>query len=425
MLKAVHERMDPNADESVFWPRPATPATVTAEIGSAYLETAAPVMDADTWREGIDPASELLDPVTVAWRGLPTATAPKDLGTVMLGRMPLSRETVQVPLVMARDLIAVENYTDNTDGSAEAAGETTAQRRKRRDQKILRNAAVYVRGEWHPVERFDQIIPGCTLIIDAADGGYDENSGVVTAYSKTDDPKGPAVPDVSLRSALSMGRWAPITEASLTGAGVSDGSTMAIMDALYPTDADGFLDVTASARKRASAARPLLADALRNLKAFPDDANVDIQFVSRVPAVFVPRSGGVAGTITLADHLRQVGDTAADSAAAIGLALTEELRDAGLLHDVGKAARLYQEHFNATEDEEPIAKPHGTPKRVVNLPTHWRHEIASLNAMDPATALLTRWLVVSHHGRGRGPWYGQAETTALGCGLARKSWTGN
>ncbi|MGP5434823.1 hypothetical protein [Corynebacterium variabile] len=425
MVAAVREQTGQDIDESVFWPRSTTPATMTTEIGSAYLETAAPVLDADTWREGIDPDLDMLDPVTVAWRGRPTAVAPDDFGTVMLGRMPLSRETVQVPLVMARDLVLVAEHTDHTDGSAEAPDETYAQQSQRRHQKVLRTAVVLSHGEWQRVTSFQQITPGCTLVIDAADGGYDREHGVVTTYGKgrlhdredharVSESKGPKVQDVSLRSALSMGRWAPITDASLAGAGISDGAGMCIMDALYPLDADGFLDVTVSTRKRARTAKGILVDALKSLEEFPDSSDIDIQFVSGVPAVFVPRSGGVTGTVTLADHLRQVGDTAANSAAAVGLTLTEELRDAGLLHDVGKAAPLYQLHFNAVPGEPPIAKPHGTPVRIPGIPARWRHEIASLNAMDRDTSLLTRWLVVSHHGRGRGPWFGEARTTALG-----------
>lgn len=425
MLAAIREQTGQDVNESVFWPRSATPATVTTEIGSAYLETAAPVLDANTWREGIDPDLDMLDPVTVAWRGRPTAVAPDDFATVMLGRMPLSRETVQIPLVMARDLVLVTGYTDRTDGSAEAPDETPAQRNQRRYQKVLRNAVVFNHGEWQRVTSFRQIAPGCTLVIDAADGGYDREHGVVTTYGKgklrdredhveVAKAKGPEVRDVSLRSALSMGRWAPVTEASLAGAGVSDGAATDIMDALYPLDADGFLDVTVSTRKRAKTAKRLLVDTLKSLEEFPDASDIDIQFVSGVPAVFVPRSGGVTGTVTLTDHLRQVGDTAADSAAAVGLALTEELRDAGLLHDIGKAVPLYQLHFNAVPGEPPIAKPHGTPVRIPGIPARWRHEIASLNAMDRDASLLTRWLVVSHHGRGRGPWFGEAGTTALG-----------
>lgn len=425
MVAAVREQTGQDIDESVFWPRSTTPATMTTEIGSAYLETAAPVLDADTWREGIDPDLDMLDPVTVAWRGRPTAVAPDDFGTVMLGRMPLSRETVQVPLVMARDLVLVAEHTDHTDGSAEAPDETYAQQSQRRHQKVLRTAVVLSHGEWQRVTSFQQIAPGCTLVIDAADGGYDSEHGVVTTYGKgklhdredhaeVAKAKGPGVRDVSLRSALSMGRWAPVTEASLAGAGVSDGAATGIMDALYPLDADGFLDVTVSTRKRARTAKRILVDALKSLEEFPDASDIDIQFVSGVPAVFVPRSGGVTGTVTLADHLRQVGDTAANSAAAVGLTLTEELRDAGLLHDVGKAAPLYQLHFNAVPGEPPIAKPHGTPVRIPGIPARWRHEIASLNAMDRDASLLTRWLVVSHHGRGRGPWFGEASTTALG-----------
>lgn len=397
-------------DSTIFWPASPTPATITTALGSSFLETAAPVLSADTWRQGIDPPiNPLLEPVTVAWRGVP-AGAPKSSGLAssLLGRMPLPQETVQVPVTMARDLVDRSNNPDRTDGIGdEVADDSRNDLRKRNEKGVdtLRNAVVFRDGRWIAVARSTQVRPGDCLVFDAADGGYTAERGVRVGSEAP-------VNDVSLCSALDMGRWAPLTEASLLGAGLDDLDVVEIIDALYPVDNYGEIDESVSARARARAARPILTRALGSMGDTRQNADITVQFVAGVPAVFIPQEGGSTGPVGLHDHLRQVGDLAGLHATAAGMTLFAEVTVAGWHHDTGKAHPDYQRKFRATG--ELLAKPAGTPLSVGILPEHWRHEFASMNSLPQDASPLTRWLVASHHGRGRGPWHGQVETAAVG-----------
>lgn len=412
---AVQRKKNPmpqpvSLESTVFWPPSPTPATVTAALGSAYLETAAPVLSADTWRQGIDPVDNpVLEPVTVAWRGVPTGS-PKSSGLArsLLGRMPLPQETVQVPVTIARDLVDRSVRPDHTDGVvSEGVNDSKTDLRKRHQvaKDDLRNAVVFRDGRWSTVTRSTEIRAGDSLVIDAADGGYLTEQGVSVGSEAP-------VSDVSLRAALDMGRWAPLTEASLLGAELDDLDVVEIIDTLYPVDDYGEIDESVSVRTRARTAQSVIAQALGRLGDSGKDAAITVQFVAGVPAVFVPQDGGSIGPVNLNDHLRQVGDLAGKHADSVGLQLVTEVTEAGWYHDTGKAHPDYQRRFRATD--ELLAKPAGTPLRVDNLPRHWRHEFASMNTLPQGTSLLTRWLVASHHGRGRGPWYGQVDTAAVG-----------
>lgn len=377
----------PDADESVFWPEQVVPATITPAVGSAFLETAAPVMDSDVWRTGISPVTPTLEPVTLAWR---SAASGDTLAGALLGRMPMAGETVQVPVSLARDIVTRSRFVDNTDGADEVAPY-----RDHDDSEVAEGTAVvYRRGRWVPVKHRRDIFPGSSVVISAAFGGYSLTRGAV---SGTADP----VPDTSLRLALREGRWAPVTEASLNAAGVSDEAAVELLNALHPEDP---AEVTRAARIRA--ATPLV-------KALWGEA--EVRFVGKTPAVFIPALGGHAGQVTLSDHLRQVGDTAGDFARSAGLPedVASAVERAGWLHDVGKAHPAYQRWFHAPEGTL-VAKPVGNPSPVaVGLPKHWRHECASLAACDSEN-LLVKWLIASHHGRGRGPWFGQVDTASVG-----------
>ena len=111
--------------------------------------------------------------------------------------------------------------------------------------------------------------------------------------------------------------------------------------------------------------------------------------------------------IGLAEHLKGVGDKALAIAHACGLPadLAEAVAEAARLHDLGKNDPRYQLMLGA-EAGTLLAKsgPHEVQvsRQLAGLPRGWRHELASL-AQRPDLAPLVRYLVGSHHGRGR-PW---------------------
>lgn len=112
---------------------------------------------------------------------------------------------------------------------------------------------------------------------------------------------------------------------------------------------------------------------------------------------YATKSGKV---VRLADHLDQVGDSAATYAHYAGMD-ESSFRTAGVHHDLGKALPDFQRfRLGNMNDPEPWAKSRvsirtsGSP-----LPSPWRHESAvarTLMEVDP----LASWLVADHHGKG-------------------------
>ena len=111
--------------------------------------------------------------------------------------------------------------------------------------------------------------------------------------------------------------------------------------------------------------------------------------------------------IGLAEHMAGVGAKAAAFAKACGLpqAMIDTLDEAGRLHDLGKNDARFQLMLGSF-DGRLLAKS-GThevavSRKLAGLPRGWRHELGSV-AQRVDIAPLVRYLVGSHHGRGR-PW---------------------
>ena len=111
--------------------------------------------------------------------------------------------------------------------------------------------------------------------------------------------------------------------------------------------------------------------------------------------------------IGLADHMAGVGAKAQAFATACGLSaeLVAQLAEAGRLHDLGKNDPRFQLMLGSF-DGQLLAKSGRhevvVSRQLAGMPRGWRHELASVAqrvGLDP----LVRYLVGSHHGRGR-PW---------------------
>lgn len=111
--------------------------------------------------------------------------------------------------------------------------------------------------------------------------------------------------------------------------------------------------------------------------------------------------------IGLAEHMAGVGKKASTLATACGFPayIVNALEEAGRLHDLGKNDPRFQLMLGAYGG--PLLAKSGShevavARKLAGLPRGWRHELASVAQrleLDP----LVRYLIGSHHGRGR-PW---------------------
>lgn len=120
--------------------------------------------------------------------------------------------------------------------------------------------------------------------------------------------------------------------------------------------------------------------------------------------------------VELSEHLEGVAEKARQFALGAGLPepLAGAVAAAGRSHDLGKGDDRFQLMLGAPIGQ-PWAKSAGHDARVsrllAGLPPGWRHEVASLAAL-PDSDDLVRYLVGSHHGRGR-PWLPAAPDVPL------------
>lgn len=140
----------------------------------------------------------------------------------------------------------------------------------------------------------------------------------------------------------------------------------------------------------------------------------------------IRQTRSASARVLLADHRRDVSDRCHAIGSLLGLRpeITEQMRDAGLHHDDGKADPRFQLLLGA--DEELLAKsgvPTGSRRRghreSGDLPVGWRHEQLSVLSAESAgvrSDLVLR-LVGTSHGCGR-PWFPHASSVATDPALA-------
>ena len=222
--------------------------------------------------------------------------------------------------------------------------------------------------------------PGEVLLVSAADGGYDVETGF--------DPSalGP-VPDSP--ELLTPGEW----EARVA---------LAAAEAALAADAELAADGALAVGPALAADAALTAEALVDAEDDPDEAE--------------PRRWQ-----SLDQHSEQVRDQAAALLAVLAPSISPEAARsaviAGYLHDLGKAHEIWQNAICAVADEEdrarieagrPWAKSGGKGALLFADGVAFRHELASLLLIDGPLATLvaespdpdlTKYLVLAHHGK--------------------------
>ncbi|MGC1954839.1 MAG: HD domain-containing protein, partial [Gammaproteobacteria bacterium] len=108
--------------------------------------------------------------------------------------------------------------------------------------------------------------------------------------------------------------------------------------------------------------------------------------------------------VELGEHLQGVAERAKHFATTAGLSadLIEAVTEAARRHDVGKAEPRFQLLLGATPGK-PLAKSGGQAgtAALAGLPRGWRHEMMSVAKVGERTTALVRYLIGTHHGRGR------------------------
>lgn len=411
-LCAVSKHLGLEVSRQDLWPSQTERFYLTDPVARMYLDTSSAVFDAEVWRTGVSPEPRVSPVITLLWRDSgvvgPSGTElhgdmseddrnrrVNGLVSTMLGRGPLPGETVEVPLAEAqRVLHAVKLTTDTSDGF-----EIDPDNYKAEGYQGPTAPCAVLRETWQDLgeETTGALRDGDTVVIDAAWGGYTSLKGVIPADQTP-------VTDMSLVLALEHGQWAAVTEGALHGAGVDADTIDGVMEILE--------DLDRSFRERIIDIQPVLEDTLGR-------KDFEIRAVAGQLALFFTEQVETAeGSVSLHDHLVQVGNTATVLAEGLPLSAHDQsaLTRAGYLHDVGKATAAFQRMLGA-RDGELLAKSAGrvsvSPERA-SLPRGYRHELASANpAVTPDETDLSRWLIASHHGRGRGSWAGRPDTANL------------
>lgn len=117
--------------------------------------------------------------------------------------------------------------------------------------------------------------------------------------------------------------------------------------------------------------------------------------------------------VLLKDHLRAVGDEAAQLAQALGRD-PAVFRKAGRCHDIGKLDPDFQFWLggDATRLLAKSGSASDSRRKIAGVPKGWRHEFAGVEKLLGKADPLLCYLVGTHHGHGR-PWFNPPHETPL------------
>lgn len=383
--------------DRAVWGADSMPARVTDRLASAMGQTTTPGLEATPFLTGVAPRQTSLT-VSIVWR---TPVGPVEDGS-SADRLRLSvdlapvtpGEVLELPLPAARMLLDGE-ATDPTaalvdSGSVDDGlvdGVSTGGKELKYQRRLSSDVLVQRGGQWLTGTAAGRLKPGDMVVVEA---GQQDRS------------------DAHLRAILGQGRG----KACVTVEGLKDaGVPVSRIDEL-------FTDATGNPRPSSQVCAGLSSE----LSTMCGDGVT----VRELPGVLVasfgtPNSAGdSADVVTLIDHSVDVAEAVQDSAARLGLSCAPVLYRAGLFHDAGKAVDSFQTMLGGLDTDPLLAKSTGRVTVLAAQRPGFRHEFASVNAMEHAGVVapdviddeLVSWLVLDHHGRARGVSNRRSDTAA-------------
>jgi CRISPR-associated endonuclease/helicase Cas3 len=322
------------------------------------------------WRADL-PCGDISEPSS--W-----ATETKSWGNILKHCPPQIGETVEVPITSARDwLLRSKSQSEMSDVNVD----TSENKEGAQMLPVLKRSSDH----WEIITDPRKITPGSVLVAPCAYGGHDEFGWTGLAENV---PK-----DVGNDLKRSVFRVHPaLIEESL--------------DSLFDEEGDLNQDLL---EKVLSTYLPDRVKDKYKITLYPQNEGVFISFKRTFERDRHQNSGLSNKKIMLSLHNTDVGFWAKAYAQALlsDDSLVRVLELAGISHDLGKADPRWQQYITGglPDTKTPIAKATGWTK-LSYLPKGLRHEFGSVQILDHAQPTyeqfeLIRYLVATHHGRGR------------------------
>lgn len=371
---------------------------------------AAPLFDPAPWLHGPQRSSR---DITILWRADLDTEHPEAWAEQVRERPPQTREAVQVPIGLLRDLLLDSGRSDASD--VEGADDVTAERSESVERPVLR-----WRGsdDCEVLRRLD-FRPGDVIVVPAEYGGCDEY-GWFSARNQ-------AVPDIADECALEETRspfilrlhpalddWLGSQQQTIRAA-IAALHAASLPDPEEGVDEDRLDEAWESLRNELSKVDHPYVERLGHRYHYTALSQTSVILKQpRLEDTGGAVSGGVP--VTLDAHSQGVAQRASEIAARDPK--RELIRRAGEMHDYGKLAPAFQNLLHG----DPIRAAAGPALAKSGLRTHraqrvawqragvprgFRHELHSLDFIEEEDSLLHH-LVAVHHGYGR-PWFPPVE----------------